>query len=111
MADVTGALHHDFGGRGYTLRLTLGGIAKLQGKYGNDLQGLLTGEAAGTPPFGVMIDMVAAALEKGEGLSPGEAADLADDMLTADKRLVERLMKAAFPETVGNAAAPKKGKT
>lgn len=109
MADVTGALHHDFGGRGYTLRLTLGGIAKLQGRYGNDLGGLLTG-IEGTPPFGIMIDMVAAALEKGERMPAAEAADLADDMLTADKGLVERLMKAAFPETAGNGAAPKKAK-
>lgn len=108
MADVTGALHHDFGGRGYSLRLTLGGIAKLQGKHGNDLGGLLTGTAEGTPSFAIMIDMVAAALEKGERLPADEAADLADDMLTADKRLVERLMKAAFPETAGNDEAPKK---
>lgn len=107
MADVTGALHHEFGGRTYALRLTLGGIAKLQGKYGNDLGGLLTGKVEGTPPFGIMIDMVAAALEKGERLPADEAADLADDMLTADKRLVEGLMKAAFPEQAGNETAPK----
>jgi len=107
MADVTGALTHDFGGHSYSLRLTLGGIAKLQGKYGNDLGGLLTGKAEGTPPFAIMIDMVAAALEKGERLPADQAADLADDMLTADKGLVEALMKAAFPEQLGNAKAPK----
>ena len=107
MADVTGALAHEFGGRSYTLRLTLGGIAKLQGKHGNDLGGMLTGKVEGTPPFGIMIDMVAAALEKGERMPSDEAADLADDMLTADKTLVEALMKAAFPEQAGNAKAPK----
>lgn len=107
MADVTGALAHEFGGRSYSLRLTLGGIAKLQGKHGNDLGGMLTGKVEGIPPFGIMIDMVAAALEKGERMPPDEAADLADDMLTADKALVEALMKAAFPEQAGNAKAPK----
>lgn len=106
MADVTGALHHDFGGRSYTLRLTLGGIAKLQGKHGNDLGGLLTG-IEGIPPFGVMIDLLAAALEKGEGIPSDKAADLADDMLTADQGIVQRLMTAAFPASAGNAEAPK----
>src|SRR5690606_10942214 len=104
MADVTGALHHEFNGRGYTLRLTLGGIAKLQAKHGNDVGGLFAeGGIEGVPPFGIMIDVVAAALEKGERLPGDEAADLADDMLTADPRLVERLIAAAFPSASGNA--------
>lgn len=107
MADVTGALHHDFGGKAYTLRLTLGGIAKLQGKYGNDLGGLLTGGIEGVPPFGIMIDIIAAALEKGERISADEAVDLADDMLTADQSIMEKVMKSAFPDQVGNAKAPK----
>ncbi|SEN90721.1 hypothetical protein SAMN04489859_102174 [Paracoccus alcaliphilus] len=107
MADVTGALHHDFGGKTYTLRLTLGGISKLQGKYGNDLGGLLDGGIEGVPPFGMMIDIIAAALEKGERISADDAADLADDMLTADRSIMEKVMKAAFPDQVGNAQAPK----
>lgn len=106
MADVTGALHEDFGGKTYTLRLTLGGIAKLQAKYGNDLGGLLSGGIEGVPPFGLMIDIVAAALEKGERISAGDAADLADDMLTADQTIMGRLMKS-FPDQVGNGQAPK----
>lgn len=107
MADVTGALHHDFGGKTYTLRLTLGGFAKLQGKYGNDLGGLLTGGIEGVPPFGIMIDIIAAALEKGERISADEAVDLADDMLTADQSIMDKVMKSAFPDQVGNAKAPK----
>ena len=111
MADVTGALHHEYGGRSYTLRLSLGGIAKLQGKYGNDLCGLLTGEAEGVPPFAVMIDMVAASLEKGEGMPADEAIEVADDLLTADQGLVQRVLNAAFPAAAGNAKAPKASKT
>lgn len=107
MSDVTGALHHQFGGKEYTLRLTLGGIGKLQGKHGNDLGGLLSGKVSDVPPFGIMIDMIAVALEKGSKLPASEAADLADDMMTADKGVFERLMKAAFPDASGNAEAPK----
>jgi len=107
MSDVTGALHHEFGGKAYTLRLTLGGIAKLQGRHGNDLGGILSGGVEGTPPFAVMIDTVAVALEKGEGMASEDAAELADDMLTASKTLFESLLRAAFPETAGNADAPK----
>lgn len=109
MADVTGALHHEFGGKTFTLRLTLGGIAKLQAKYGNGLGGMLDGTIRGTPPFGIMIDVLAVALEKGQQLPADQAADLADDMLTAGVSLFEELMKAAFPDLAkaGNAKAPK----
>lgn len=110
MSDVTGALHHPFGGRNYALRLTFAGIATLQGRHGNDLGGLLTGTVEGIPPFAIMLDMVSVALQKGEGM-PADAADnLADDMLTADKSLVDQIVRAAFPETAGNEAAPKKAK-
>lgn len=105
MADVTGALHHSHEGNGYTLRLTLGGIGKLQSRHGNDLGGILTGQMTGIPPFAIMIDMVAVSLEKGEGIGSAEALDLADDMVTADRGLFERLMKAAFPDAVGNGEA------
>lgn len=117
MADVTGALHHKFGESTYCLRLTLGGIAKLQGKHGNDLGGLLSGkfdavegQPAPIPPFDIMIDMIATALIKGEKMSEAEALDLADDMLTADQALAGRLMEAAFPGQVkeGNGQAPKR---
>ena len=108
MADVTGALHHSFGDKTHTLRLTLGGIANLQGRYGNDLGGLLSGKIEGTPPFRLLIDVVAEALKKGEGLSEDDAAALADDMLTADKQLVQRVLDMAFPtqDASGNAKAP-----
>lgn len=108
MADVTGAVHYEFGGKHYVLRLTLGGIGKLQGKHGNDLGGLLSGKVEGIPPFAIMVDMVAASLEKGQRMDPEMAADLADDMLTADQTLIERVLKAAFPDAKpGNANAPK----
>lgn len=122
MADVTGTLHHSFRGDDYALRLTLGGIGKLQGKHGNDLAGLLSGKfdvpesapegfKAPVPPFSVMIDIVAVALEKGQKLSPDVAADLADEMLTEDQSIVPKIMKAAFPDPKpGNAATPTKAK-
>ena len=105
MADVTGALHHSFGGKEYTLRLSFGVLAKMQAKHGNDLKGLMTGEVGGVPPFDVMLDTVSGALVKG-GTSEVAAADLADDMLTADPELFTRLLSAAFPDAVGNVAAP-----
>lgn len=107
MADVTGALHHDFGGREYTLRLTFGVLAKLQAKHGTDLKGLLTGEVGKAPPFDVMLDAVSGALVKG-GVS--DAEDLADDMLTADPELFSRLLAAAFPDAMGNGVRPGKRK-
>ena len=109
MADVTGALTHEHGGRSYRLRLTLGGIAELQGKHGNDLCGLLSGglKKGVVPPFSVMIDLLAVSLRKGEGMARDEAYDLADDMLTSDQSVFARVMLAAFPELEGNAKAPK----
>lgn len=107
MADMTGALHHDFGGKSYTLRLTFGVLAKLQGRHGDDLRGLLTGAVVSAPPFAVMLDAVSEALVKG-GSPRDIAADLADDMLTADPDLFTRLLSAAFPAMVkgGNGEAP-----
>lgn len=105
MADVTGALHHQFGGNSYTLRLTYGVLAKLQGRHGLDLKGLLTGKAGEVPPFDVMLDVVALSLEKGQKIAAEEAADLADDMLSAEPKIFESLMAAAFPDAMGNAQA------
>lgn len=107
MADVTGALHHKHGEKTYTLRLTLGGIAKLQGKHGNDLAGVLTGAQA-IPSFAVLLDIVAESLRRGGDVESEDADALADEMLTVDKKLVERLLHLAFPEAPqGNAPAPK----
>ena len=105
MADVTGALHHDFDGKSYRLRLTWGVLADLQGKHGDDFLTRLDAGAGKLPPFGLMIDIVAKALARGEGLDDDNVRDLADDMLTADPELVSRLMQAAFPDAVGNGGA------
>lgn len=119
MADVTGALAHEYDGRTYSLRLTLGGIGKLQERHGNDLGGMLSGKfdtpddapadfRAPIPPFSIMVDIVAEALAKGERMGADDAADLADMMFTADQSLVSRVLKAAFPNAKpGNARAPK----
>ncbi|WP_294932422.1 hypothetical protein [uncultured Paracoccus sp.] len=119
MADATGALHHEFDGHNYSLRLTLGGIAKLQGRHGDDLGGLLSGkydsdEGKGQkiPPFGIMIDIVAESLVKGENLPEEDARDLADDMLSADLGLFQQVLASAFPDLrkgtgQGNRKAPK----
>ena len=126
MADVTGTLHHDHDGRTYALRLTMGGLAKLQGRHGLDLGGLLSGKfdlpedgealegeaARPIPPFAVMLDVVAVSLEKGERMDPVEAAELADDMLTGDRGLCGAVMQAAFPGAAkaGNPRAPGTGR-
>lgn len=107
MADVTGALHHPFNGKEYTLRMSFGVIAKLQAKHGSDLKGLLIGKTEGTPPFDVMLDAIAESLMKC-GQPDDGIADLADDMLSADPELFARLLTTAFPDAVGNGAAPKK---
>lgn len=110
MADVTGALHHEFAGKTYTLRLTMAGIAALQDKHGNDLGGLLTGGTQGIPPFALLIDIVIEALVKGEKMQRDEAEELADDLLTADQTLAVRILNASFPDVSGNAKAPSKRK-
>lgn len=102
MADVTGTLHHDFGGKNYRLRLTWGVLADLQGEHGEDFLSRLDAGEGKLPPFGLMIDIVAKALAKGEGMTAVEADGIADDMLTSDPELVSRLIQAAFPEAVGN---------
>lgn len=113
MADVTGTLRHDYEGKTYSLRLTCLGLAKLQDIYGSDLGGLLSGRFDGEgateiPPFRLMVDVVATALEKGEKMGADEALDLADEMVTADKPLMGRVLATAFPEAQpGNAPAPK----
>lgn len=106
MADVTGALHHQFKGKTYTLLLTMRGVARLQGIHGNDLGGILTGVNA-VPSFLVLLDIVAEGLRKGGDLNEADADDLADAMLTADKKLAERVLQLAFPEAAqGKAEAP-----
>lgn len=108
MADVTGALHHAFGGKAFALRLTWGVLADLQGRHGDDFLARLDVGEGKLPPFGLMIDIVAASLVKGEKLPDAEARDIADDMLTADPELVSRLLQSAFPDAGGNGGAAAK---
>lgn len=68
MADISGALHHTFEGKTYTLRLTPRGLAHLQADHGLDLPGALSKGYEGTPPFGVLGGIVTEVLKKGEGL-------------------------------------------
>lgn len=110
MADVTGTLHQDFGGKSYKLRLTWGVLADLQGKHGDDFLSRLEVVDGKLPPFGLMIDIVAKSLVKGERMGEGDAEDLADDMLTVDPELVSRLLQAAFPDAGGNGGAAAKRK-
>ena len=110
MADATGALHHEFNGKTYRLRLTWGVLGALQGKHGDDFLHRLEAEEGKLPPFGLMIDIAAKALVKGEGISEVEALNLADDFLTSDPELVARLLAAAFPDVGGNGGATRKRK-
>lgn len=111
MADVTGALHHQFGGKTYTLRLTPRGIAKLQAEHGVNLGGILSGVAQAIPPFAVLLGVVTEALKKGEGLPDGKAEDLADDMMADDISLASRVLAASFPSAEGNVKGAKRAKT
>lgn len=112
IASVTGTLHEQHDGKTYDLRLTMGGIAKLQAMHGRNVAGLLDGSAGDLPDFQALIDMVSVALQKGQGMTPEEAASVADDLLSADMEIVQRLITAAFPnatvETAGNVRRPKR---
>lgn len=98
MADVTGAIHHEFGGKTYELRLTMRVIAALQDLHGNDLGGWLSADEQGAKPFRVMLDGIQMVLDRG-GYDGG--TDLADEMLTASPDLFARLLAGAFPVASG----------
>ena len=113
MADVTGALHHEFQGKSYTLRITMRGLAQLQDMHGADLGGLLSGGGGAIPFLAPSLDLISVALQRGEGMDKAEADDLADEMFTADRNFAQRVLAAAFPDVVaaapgatGNARAP-----
>lgn len=110
MADVTGTLHHEYGGKTYTLRLTWGVLGALQAKHGDDFLERLDVPNGKLPPFNLLIDVAAMALAKGEKMAEDEARDLADDIITSDPEVIGRLMTAAFPDAVGNGAAQGKKK-
>lgn len=109
MTDPTGVMEVEFGGKAYSLRLTMRGIARLQVKHGRNLAGMLDGTAGSFPDMGAVLDIVSEALQKGSGLEAEKADDLADELATADPMIVGRIVSAAFPDaTEGN--APKKVK-
>lgn len=110
MADATGTVHQEFGGKTYELRLTMRSIAALQEKYGNSVAGLLDGTAGEIPNFGALLDLVSLALQRGSKIDSADADDLADEMMSEDTEIVGRIITAAFPDAggdVGNATGPK----
>ena len=110
MADVTGALHHEFNGKSYTLRITMRGLAHLQGLHGNDLGGLLSDGGSAIPALAPSLDLISVALQRGEGLDQQGADDMADEMFTADRTLAGKVLAAAFPDAVASAGeAPAAG--
>jgi len=109
MADPTGALQHEHGGKTYELRLTMRGLAKLQGKHGLNIAGMLDGTAGDIPNMGAVLDLVSEALQKGSGLSAEQADELADEIATANTAIVGEIIMTAFPDQAGNGQA-KKGK-
>ena len=114
MADVTGTVREEYAGNEYRMRLTWRSIATLQAEYGNNVSGLLDGTAGDNPPFAPMLDIISLALQKGEKMEASRADDLADEMLTANPDLLERVLKTAFPDAVvegaksGNAKRPRR---
>lgn len=104
MADITGTIREDFGGKVYELRLTMRGLARLQDKYGNNVAGLLDGTQGNIPNFGALIDLVAVSLV---GVDTGDADEVADNILTSDTEIVGRIIAAAFP--VADAGKKKPG--
>ena len=107
MADITGTLCVQHGGRTYALRLTMRSIATLQGEFGNDLGGLLTGKGT-VPDVSLCLRVVELALCGGTPGTVDTIGDipvpaLADELLTADFGIFERLMGAAFPDQVAGA--------
>lgn len=112
MADITGTVRARHDGRDYEMRLTMRGLAVLQDKHGDNIAGLLDGSAGSTPRFGALIDMVSLALQKGSGMGSNEADELADELLTADVGIIEKIITATFPNATvegvrGNGRKPK----
>lgn len=108
MPDVTGTIRAEHDGKTYALRLTMRSFAELQAKHGANVAGILDGTAGAMPSFAALIDVVSLALQRAEAMPAEEADRLADELLTADIKLVERLIAAAFPDAEGNGARPAK---
>ena len=108
MADVTGTVHVDHGGKRFALRLTMRALAELQAEFGQDLGGISSQGEAAFPNMAPLLRMIELALIKGQPeMSPETARDLADDMLTRDIGLVQKVLAAAFPSVPGAARPPK----
>ena len=107
MADVTGTLRHEYDGKTYAMRLTPLGIAALQDAHGDDFLGKLEAAASSgsLPNLRLFVDIVARALEKGEGMAAADAVAIADDMVAADMQLPIRVIQTSFPAPEGNAEA------
>lgn len=95
----TGLLTVPFGGRDYALRLTWAGMAQLQDLHPDTVGAMLTGRDV-VPSMRFALDAVRIALIKG-GTDATAAADIADEMMTADPGLIGRLLGAAFPSDKG----------
>ena len=112
MSDITGTIHEVYDGKSYDLRLTMRGIATLQSEYGNNVAGLLDGSAGDLPDFNALLSLVSISLQKGNGMEPVAADELADDLLTKDPEIVSRIISAAFPDQKeqksGNVKKPRK---
>lgn len=104
MADVTGTLRRDLGGKTYAMRLTPLGIAALQDRYGNDFLAQIE-KTQGLPNLRLFVDIVAEALIKGEGMTREEAHPLADDLVAGDLSLPLEIIQAAFPAAEGTVPA------
>jgi hypothetical protein len=110
MADPTGAFHLEHGGKSYELRLTMRGIAKLQAKHGRNIAGMLDGTAGDIPDMMAVLDLVSEALQKGSGLSPEEADDVADELTTHDTSIVGSVVATAFPDMKEGNGKAKRGR-
>ena len=104
----TGLVTVPFEGRDYALRLTWAGMAQLQDLHPDTVGAMLAGRDV-VPSMRFALDAVRIALVKG-GTDATAAADIADEMLTADPGLIARLLTAAFPPAKdtpsGNEEAP-----
>lgn len=102
MADVTGTHHIDHAGARYAFRLTMRGIAELQGEFGRDIAGILTAKPGDIPDFKAVLRIVEIALAKGSPSLPAEQVPaIAEDLASAD--LVAAILQAAFPAVEGDA--------
>jgi hypothetical protein len=95
MAVAFGEVDVEHGGKTYTLRLTMRGVAALQDEFGQNLDPILSLKSGQLPHFGVCLRVVELALQKHH---PDATKDLADDILSDDMGVFARVIAAAFPQ-------------